>query len=99
MIAIIGLAEILLDILWWLIIIQVALSWLIAFNVLNMDSPALRSGIRWLNAFLDPLYRPLRAILPDFGGIDFSPLIILLAIGLLENRVLEPLRLSYQFGA
>jgi YGGT family. len=98
MVVIIGLAEILLDVLWWLIIVQVAVSWLIAFNVLNMSSPALRSAISWLDVITAPLYRPLRRILPDFGGLDFSPLIILLVIALIEGRLLEPLKASYQFG-
>lgn len=98
MITVIGIAEILLDVLWWLIVVQVILSWLLAFNVLNVGSGAVRTFIVALDRLTAPLYRPIRRILPDFGGLDFSPLIILLAIALIESRVLEPLKLKYQLG-
>jgi YggT family protein len=98
MITVIGVAEILLDVIWWVIIVQVILSWLFAFNVLNASSGAVRSFVIALDRITAPMYRPIRKILPDFGGLDFSPLIILLAIALLESRILEPLKMSYQFG-
>ena len=98
MITVIGIAEILLDVLWWLIVVQVILSWLLAFNVLNVGSGAVRTFIVALDRLTAPLYRPIRRILPDFGGLDFSPLLILLAIALIESRVLEPLKLKYQLG-
>ena len=98
MIAVIGIAEILLDIIWWIIVVQVVLSWLLAFNVLNLGSGPVRTFVVTLDRITAPLYRPLRRILPDFGGLDFSPLIILLAITLTENRVLEPLKLTYQLS-
>ena len=99
MITVIGVAEILLDVVWWLIVVQVILSWLLAFNVLNLSSGPVRSFVVALDRITAPLYRPLRRILPDFGGLDFSPLIILLAITLIESRLLDPLKLSYQFAA
>lgn len=98
MIAVIGIAEILLDVIWWLIVVQVVLSWLLAFNVLNLGSGPVRTFVVTLDRITAPLYRPLRRILPDFGGLDFSPLIILLAITLIESRVLEPLKLTYQLS-
>ena|SRR6476469_4690234 len=99
MITVIGVAEILLDVVWWLIVVQVILSWLLAFNVLNLSSGPVRGFVVALDRVTAPLYRPLRRILPDFGGLDFSPLIILLAITLIESRLLDPLKLSYQFAA
>ena len=99
MITVIGVAEILLDVVWWLIVVQVILSWLLAFNVLNLSSGPVRGFVVTLDRVTAPLYRPLRRILPDFGGLDFSPLIILLAITLIESRLLDPLKLSYQFAA
>jgi YggT family protein len=62
------------------IIAQVILSWLIAFNVLNTSSQGLRAFTDALDRILGPLYRPIRKLLPDFGGIDFSPLVLLLLI-------------------
>jgi YggT family protein len=98
MVTLIGVVEIALDILWWLIVVQVILSWLLAFNVLNVRSDAVRTFIVALDRITAPIYRPIRRILPDFGGLDFSPLIILLAIALIEGRLLEPLKASYQIG-
>ena len=74
----------LLNVLWWIIIIQVVLSWLFAFNVLNSSSEGLRRFVEALDRITEPLYRPIRKILPDFGGIDFSPLILLLLLGVVQ---------------
>ena len=63
-----------------LIIIQAILSWLVAFNVINTRSDAMRSFLLALDRMTEPLYRPIRKVLPDFGGIDFSPLVVLLII-------------------
>ena len=86
--ALIGAVDWILWILMWIILIQVILSWLLAFNVINPHSQGVRNFIRALDSLTEPLYRPLRRVLPDFGGIDFSPLVILLIIGLLRAKVL-----------
>ena len=82
-------AAILLNVLWWLIIIQVILSWLVAFNVINTSSQGMRRFLVGLDRFLEPLYRPFRKILPDFGGLDLSPVVVLLLIGILINPVIS----------
>ena len=84
-ITIIQILIVLLDVLWWVIIAQVALSWLIAFNVLNTSNDGLRRFLQALDRFLDPLYRPIRKIMPDFGGIDFSPIVLILAIQIVRR--------------
>ena len=86
--AIVGLIDWALWILMWIVLIQVILSWLFAFNVINPHSQGVRNFANALNRLLDPLYRPIRRVLPDFGGIDFSPLVILLIITLLRTKVL-----------
>ena len=86
-----GIADDLLWVLQWIIIIQVVLSWLLAFNVLNVHSGGVRNFIVALDRLTAPLYRPIRRILPDFGGLDFSPLVILLAIMILRDRVIPGL--------
>ena len=78
--ALIDVLIILLNVLWWIIIIQAILSWLIVFNVINTHNDFMRSFIRALDRITEPLYRPIRRILPDFGGIDFSPIVVLLLI-------------------
>jgi YggT family protein len=80
LIALFNIADLLLNVLAWIIIIQVILSWLFAFNVLNAGSGAVRSITMALDRLTAPLYRPIKAVLPDFGGIDFSPLVLLVLI-------------------
>jgi YggT family protein len=78
--ALFNIADYLLQILVWLIIAQVVLSWLLAFNVLNTQSQGVRTFARALDRITAPLYRPIKALLPDFGGLDFSPLVLLILI-------------------
>ena len=82
--ALFQIVDFLLRILGWVIIGQVILSWLVAFNVLNTSSQGLRAFVDALDRITEPLYRPIRRLLPDFGGIDFSPLIVLLLIQVLR---------------
>jgi YggT family protein len=80
LLALFGIVDLLLDVLRWIIIIQAILSWLVAFNVINTHSDFMRTFLGALDRITEPLYRPIRRILPDFGGIDFSPLVALLII-------------------
>jgi YggT family protein len=75
-----SIAILILDVLWWIIIVQAILSWLFAFHVLNLSSPVVRNIAMALDRMTAPLYRPIRKLLPDFGGLDFSPLVVLLLI-------------------
>ncbi len=88
MIMFIQIAYILLDALWWVILIQAVMSWLIAFNVINTYNDAVRAVWDTLQKLTDPLYRPIRRVLPDFGALDLSPLVVLLLIAILERAVL-----------
>jgi YggT family protein len=82
--ALFQIAHYLLVVLFWIILIQVILSWLFAFNVLNTNSEGVRAFVRALDRITAPLYRPIRRILPDFGGIDFSPLVVIILIQILQ---------------
>jgi YggT family protein len=85
LLAFVQLADLLLDIVMYVIIGQVILSWLIAFNVINVHSGGVRAFIIALDRITAPLYRPIRSLLPDFGGIDFSPLVILILIQVIKK--------------
>src|SRR5919199_5108979 len=85
LIALVDIANLLLSILTWIIIIQVILSWLFAFNVLNTSSGGVRAFAVAIDRLTAPLYRPIRRMLPDFGGIDFSPLVVLILIQVLQK--------------
>ena len=83
-----ALIDILLMLLWLLgiiIVAQAILSWLVVFNVINTHNNFVRSLLYALDRITAPLYAPLRRIMPDFGGIDFSPLVVLLIIMALQR--------------
>lgn len=84
LIALFGVVDLLLQVMMWIIIIQAILSWLVAFNVINTHSDFVRSFLNALDWITAPLYRPIRRILPDFGGLDFSPMVVLLLIYVLR---------------
>jgi YggT family protein len=94
LIAIIQIAQMLLNVLWWIIIVQAVLSWLIAFNVINTSSDLVRSVWGGLERLTEPLYRPIRRVMPDFGALDLTPLVVLLLIGG-ANIVLNNIAASY----
>lgn len=70
----------------WLLIASAVLSWLVAFNVVNTRNPIVHSIGNFLYAVTEPALRPIRNILPNLGGIDISPVILI--IGLLFIRQL-----------
>ena len=72
------------DLIFWVIIIQAIMSWLIAFNVLNMRQQFVWQVWNALNRLTEPLYRPIRRFMPDMGGIDLAPLIVLFALFALQ---------------
>src|SRR5204863_6088132 len=94
LIAIVDIANLLLSIVTWIIIGQVILSWLFAFNVLNTSQQGVRTLAVAIDRVTAPLYRPIRRVLPDFGGIDFSPLVILILIQII-NKLLAGVVLQY----
>jgi YggT family protein len=62
----------------YIIFAGVVMSWLIAFNVVNAYNPFVRSLWQALNALTEPLMRPIRRRLPDLGGLDISPMVLIL---------------------
>jgi YggT family protein len=96
-IALVDIVNLLLSILTWIIIIQVILSWLFAFNVLNTSSAGVRAVAVALDRLTAPLYRPIRRLLPDFGGIDFSPLVVLILIQIIR-RLLAGVVTDFYYG-
>lgn len=83
--------SILLNVLWWIIIVQAIMSWLIAFNVINTYNDFIRSIWIALDRLTQPIYRPIRRIMPDLGALDLSPMVVLLIIIILQQAVLPPL--------
>jgi YggT family protein len=86
--ALVGTAYILLNVAWWIIIVQAILSWLIAFNVINTSNDMIRSIWIALDKLTEPMYRPIRKIMPDLGALDLSPMVVLIGIIILQGPVL-----------
>ena len=85
--ALIGTIDFVLQVATWIIFAQIILSWLVAFNVINTSSNFVRTLLNGLDRLTAPLYRPIRRLLPDFGGIDFSPIVLILAIQIVRKLV------------
>ncbi|MEM8695601.1 MAG: YggT family protein [Pseudomonadota bacterium] len=87
--ALLGVIILLINIMIWVIIIQAVFSWLVAFNVINTYNEGMRQFLYLLQRITDPLYKPVRAIMPDFGGIDFSPIVVILLLHLLARFLMS----------
>ncbi|GAB5480310.1 MAG: YggT family protein [Parasphingorhabdus sp.] len=74
------------------IIVQAIMSWLLAFNVINLQNDIARALWTTLDALTAPIYRPIRRIMPDFGSIDLTPMVVIIGIIILQDAILPPLR-------
>ena len=95
----IQIVNILLTVLWWFIVAQAIMSWLIAFNVINTQNDFVAQIWQVLDRITEPLYRPFRRIMPDFGGLDLTPMLVLILIVIIQGPVLSYLaRFAYSNG-
>ncbi len=85
----------LLGVVQFVILAHVIMSWLISFQVLNIRQPFVAQLWYGLNRLLDPIYRRIRAFLPDLGGLDLAPLIALLAVYALKIVLYNNIALFY----
>lgn len=76
----IGFLMMLITLVIYVVIAQAILSWLVAFNVINTHNNFVRTVLVTLDRLLDPLLRPIRRIMPDLGGIDLSPAVLIIAL-------------------
>ncbi|MBY9066316.1 YggT family protein [Hyphomonas sp. WL0036] len=87
MAAILDVILVILNIITWIIIIQAVLSWLVAFNVISLHNPTVRSIWSGLERMTEPVYRPIRNILPPMQGLDLTPMVVLLIIFFLRQVI------------
>ena len=80
------------DIYVWVIILSAVLSWLVAFDIVNMRNRFVYLVGDALNRITEPVYRPIRRFLPDMGGLDLSPLIVILGLWFLRDLMWELFR-------
>jgi YggT family protein len=85
---IIALIDLALKLVLYIVVIQAVMSWLVAFNVLNLHQRLVYQIWYGMNRITEPLYRPIRRYLPDMGGIDISPLIVIFAIIAIQQVLL-----------
>ena len=76
-----------LDLYTWVIIASAILSWLVAFNVINVRNDVVRMIWNGVYQLTEPVLAPIRRRLPDFGGVDVSPIVLLLGIFLIQRLI------------
>ena len=89
MLAFLRLVDTVISIYIWLLIAQAVLSWLVAFGVVNRHNRFVAVAGDFLWRITEPVLRPIRRILPDLGGIDVSPVILILLLYFVRNLMFE----------
>ena len=84
MLSILQILLLILDIVWFVMIVHIIMSWLINFQVLNLYQPFVRQIWDGLNRLLEPLYSRVRRLIPPMGGLDLAPLIVLIGVAILR---------------
>src|SRR5450759_3867307 len=87
--AVLDIVLLILQIYIWLLIASAVLSWLIAFNVVNTRNQVVAMVADFLFRITEPVLRPIRQMMPNLGGIDVSPVILILLILLIENIIMR----------
>lgn len=77
------------DIYTWIVIAGAIMSWLVAFGVVNVNNRAIRMVVDVLYRLTEPVLRPIRNILPNLGGVDISPVILLLGLFFIRSLLWE----------
>ena len=85
--AVLDIIIIVLDLYVWLLIASAILSWLIAFNVVNTRNQFVAAVAEFLYRITEPVLRPIRAFIPSFGGLDISPIIVILIIMFIQRVI------------
>jgi YggT family protein len=88
MVPLIGFIVLVIDLYIWVVIAGAILSWLIAFNVVNTQNRFVYSVADMLYRITEPALRPIRRVLPNLGGIDISPVILILSLLFIRDVVL-----------
>ena len=79
--------SLILNLVWWVFLIMIIMSWLISFNVINTRNQFVAGLWRAINQVTDPILRPIRRIIPPMGGLDLSPIIVFIIIFFLQQLI------------
>lgn len=77
------------DIYTWIVILQIVIHWLVIFGVMNLNNPQAAAILRLLDRAVDPALKPIKKYIPAIGGIDFSPIILLIGLHILQRIIFE----------
>ncbi|MFT6083189.1 MAG: YggT family protein [Alphaproteobacteria bacterium] len=88
MTALIFLIQAISKLIFWIVIGHVILSWLISFNIVNMNNQFVYQLYTNLDRLLEPMLKPIRSILPSMGGLDLSPILLLIGVQFMEILLL-----------
>lgn len=87
----------LLDVVWFVMIAHIIMSWLINFQVLNLRQPLIYQIWNGLSRVLEPLYAPIRSILPNTGGLDLAPLVVFIIVIIAQRALVNNAGWFYGF--
>ena len=80
---------VILQLYWWVLLIMIIMSWLISFNVINTRNQFVEAVWRVVNQLTEPLLNPIRRVMPNFSGLDISPIILFLIIFFIQQLILR----------
>lgn len=87
MVSLLQAIDLVLGVVWFFILAHLIMSWLINFQVLNLQQPIVAQLWVGLNKILEPIYGPIRRVLPDTGPLDLAPLVAIIAVIILRNVI------------
>jgi YggT family protein len=89
MLAVLDVIMVILQLYWWIVVAMIIMSWLISFNVINTRNQFVAAVWRILNQLTEPVLRPIRNMVPNFSGLDISPIILFLIIILIQQVIIR----------
>ena len=91
MYALLATISMLLQLVWWVFLIMIIMSWLISFNIINTRNQFVAGLWRVVNQLTEPILRPIRRILPPTGALDLSPIVVFVILFFLQNFIANDL--------
>ena len=87
--AVLDIILLILQLYWWIVLAMIIMSWLISFNVINTRNQFVEAVWRVVNQLTEPLLNPIRRVMPNFSGLDISPIILFLIIFFIQQLILR----------
>ncbi len=78
-----------LNLMWFIVIANIIMSWLVSFQVLNIRQPLVAQIYYGMERIMEPVYKPIRRLIPPMGGLDFAPVIVILGIFALQRLLIN----------